>query len=128
MKVRNEKNIILTRTFDFSLLILSLYKILLNKNEFTLSKQILGSGTSFSAKIEEVIAAYFKEVFSTKMIIVNKEARETKYWLRLLEKSQLVEHFYLNHFNSIDSICSKVTAIIKSSKKTILSYNCIFNL
>lgn len=53
------------------------------------------------------------------MIIAYKEARETKYWLKLLDKSQTIEYNYSNYFNNIDSICNILTVIIKSSKNTI---------
>jgi four helix bundle protein len=119
MEGKKEDNIILTKTFDFSLSIIALYKILINKNEFILSKQILRSGTSIGANVEEAIGAHSKKDFVSKMIIAYKEARETKYWLRLLDKSQLIEHNYSNSFNDIDSICNILTAIIKSSKNTI---------
>jgi four helix bundle protein len=69
--------------------------------------------------VEEAIGAHSKKDFVSKMIIAYKEARETKYWLRLLDKSQLVEHNYSNYFNNVDSICNILTAIIKSSKNTI---------
>jgi four helix bundle protein len=119
MEGKKENNIILTKTFDFSLSIISLYKILIHKNEFILSKQILCSGTSIGANVEEAIGAHSKKDFVSKMIIAYKEARETKYWLRWFDKSQLVEHNYSNYFNNIDSICNILSAIIKRSKNTI---------
>ena len=57
------------------------------ENEFIISKQILRSATSIGANVEEAIAAQSKKDFIHKMSIASKEARETKYWLRLLDKS-----------------------------------------
>ena len=49
------------------------------------------SGTSIGANVEEAIAAQSKKDFINKLSIASKEARETKYWLNLLNKSELTE-------------------------------------
>ena len=61
------------------------------KKEFVLSKQILRSGTSIGANIEEAYQGESKSDFIHKLAIVNKEAFETHYWLRLLRDSGLLE-------------------------------------
>ena len=99
MKTENK---ILKLSFDFSLLTINLYKILINNKEFVLSKQLLMSGTSIGANIEEATAAQTKKDFITKMSIASKEARETRYWLKLLDKSKLVEIEYKPYLNSIE--------------------------
>jgi four helix bundle protein len=86
----DKDNIVLNKSFDFALEIIELYKILKSKNEFVISKQLLRSGTSIGANVEEATAAQSKKDFATKMSIASKEARETRYWLRLLNKSKLV--------------------------------------
>src|SRR3990170_2668595 len=75
------------RTFEFALLIIETYKYLVAKNEYILSKQLLRSGTSIGANVQEAQAAQSKKDFISKMTIASKEARETNYWLRLLAKS-----------------------------------------
>jgi len=108
--VKND-NIIAVKTFDFSLKIISLYVRLKSQNEFILSKQLLRSGTSIGANVEEAIAAQSRKDFISKMSIASKEARETKYWLRLLDKSELtnipiqeylveIEHIINNNKNN----------------------------
>ena len=82
-------NLIANKTFDFSLLVISLFIQLKKENEFIVSKQLLRCGTSIGANVEEAIAAQSKKDFINKLSIANKEARETKYWLRLLDKSEL---------------------------------------
>ena len=82
-------NLIADKTFDFALQIISFYIQLKSENEFILSKQLLRAGTSIGANVEEAIAAQSKKDFINKMSIASKEARETKYWLRLLDKSEL---------------------------------------
>jgi len=52
--------------------------------EFELSKQLLKSGTSIGANVEEAIGAQSKKDFINKLSIAYKEARETSYWIRLL--------------------------------------------
>jgi len=78
-----KKNIILDRTFDFSLDIIELYKILQENKEFVISRQLLRSATSIGANSEEGSAAQTKKDFITKMSIASKEARESRYWFRL---------------------------------------------
>jgi len=92
-------NIIQEMTFDFSLQLISLYKILVEKKEFVLSRQLLRSGTSIGANVEEATAAQSKRDFISKMAIASKEARETRYWLRLLEQSKLVDIEYSDYLS-----------------------------
>lgn len=127
MEGKKEDNINLKRTFDFSLSVIALCKILINRNESILSKQIFGLGKSIGVNVEVAPGAHFKNDFVSKMIIAFKEARETKYWLRWLDKSQLVEHNYSNYFNKVDSICNILTSIIKSSKNQFKNHKYIFN-
>jgi len=81
------------RTFKFALLIIALYKYLVLKKEYILSKQIMRSGTSIGANVEEAQAAQSKKDFISKMSIASKEARESKYWIRLLDKSGYLEGY-----------------------------------
>ena len=85
-------NIIQEKSFAFALRIIKLYQHLSKeKNEYVLSKQILRSGTSIGANIEEAIGAQSKKEFISKLSIGYKEARETHYWLRLFTESGLLE-------------------------------------
>ena len=56
-----------------------------------------------------------KKHFITKMSIASKEPRETRYWLKLLDKSKLVEIAYTPYLNSIEHIINIVTKIVKTS-------------
>ena len=109
-------NIILDKSFDFALSIIKLYKEMVAQNEYILSKQILRSGTSIGANIEEATAAISKKDFIAKMSISSKEARETRYWLRLIEKSDLVEIDVKNQLNDVEQIINILTAIVKTSQ------------
>ena len=104
------------RTFDFALQVIELYKFLNARNEYILSKQLLRSGTSVGANVEEAQAAQSRKDFISKMSIASKEARESKYWIRLLEKSN-----YLNDFNKKESLLSEINVIINIITKIVKS-------
>ena len=81
-----KENIIRNKTFDFALRIVKLSRFLIEeKNEYVLSRQILRSGTSIGANIEETIGGGTEKEFLHKLNISYREARETAYWLRLLQ-------------------------------------------
>jgi four helix bundle protein len=115
----DKDNVVLNKSFDFTLEIIELYKILKSKNEFVISKQLLRSGTSIGANVEEATPAQTKKDFVTKMSIASKEARETRYWLRLLNKSKLVEYDYKNYLNKIDELIRIITAIVKTAQSNL---------
>jgi len=80
-----QNNIIQEKSFAFAVRIVNLYKYLCEeKKEFVLSKQILRSGTSIGANIEESIGGQSDKDFFAKVSIAYKEVRETIYWLKLL--------------------------------------------
>lgn len=116
MKTENK---ILTLTFDFSIDIIGLYKVLTEQKEFVISKQLLRSATSIGANVEEGNAAQTKKDFITKMSIATKEARETKYWLRLLDKSKLVPLDYSHYLTTIEHIINIITKIVKTSQTAV---------
>ncbi len=115
----DKDNVVLNKSFDFALEIIELYKLLKSKNEFVISKQLLRSGTSIGANVEEATAAQTKKDFATKMAIASKEARETRYWLRLLNKSKLVDYDYKNYLNKIDELIRIITAIVKTAQSNL---------
>ena len=115
MKTENK---ILELSFEFSLQIIQLYKILVENKEFVISKQLLKSGTSIGANVEEAMAGQTRRDFITKLSIASKEARETRYWLRLLDKSKLVDLDYSPYLNSIEHIINILTKIVKTSQET----------
>ncbi len=85
-------NVIQEKSYAFALRIVKLYRYLCDeKKEFILSKQIMRSGTSIGANIEEAIGGQSDRDFLSKLSIAYKEARETHYWLRLLRDSNILE-------------------------------------
>ena len=108
-----KENITATKTFDFALSVVNLFVQLKKENEFIISKQILRPATSIGANVEEAIAAQSRKDFIHKMSIASKEARETKYWLRLLDKSNLTQIAVDNYLIEIEHIINIITKIIK---------------
>ena len=113
-----EENIILTKTYDFGLRILKLYLHLRkNKVEIGLCSQLLNSGTSIGANVEEAVGGSSRKDFINKLQTAYKEARETKYWLRLLKDSKLIERKLSDSFlKDCEEIIRILTSILNSSK------------
>ncbi len=117
LKMKKEENLIREKSYKFALEIIKLYKLLNVDNKgFVLAKQLLRSGTSIGANIEEAQAAQSKKDFLSKLSTANKEARETLYWLNLLNDSGYLEDFNNKDllFAEIDSIINILTKIIKT--------------
>ena len=113
-----KENIIQQKSFSFAIRIVKLYKYLISeKKEFVLSKQILRSGTSIGANIEESIGGRSDKEFLFKLEISYKEARETIYWLKLLKETDYIS---VTEFDSVffeaEEICKIVAKIIITLK------------
>ena len=113
-------NIILEKSFEFAIRVVKLYKHLHDdKKEYVLSKQLLRSGTSIGANINEAQAGQSKKDFIAKMAIASKEARESKYWIDLLIKTDYLnkdDKYVKTLVNDIDEIVKLLTSIVKSSQ------------
>jgi four helix bundle protein len=111
-----ENNIIQEKSFKFAVRAINAYKyIKKNKKEFVLSKQFLKSSTSIGANVEEAIGAQSKPDFYSKLSIAYKEARETKYWIKLMKETT-----YLSEAEA-DSLLSDVEEILKIIGKIQIS-------
>ena len=105
------------RAYAFSLDIIRLYQHIRSQNEFVLSKQVLRSGTSIGANIEEASAAQSRKDFIAKMSVASKEARETLYWLRLLRDSSIcTEKELAGTIEESEQIIKMLTAIVKTTQ------------
>ena len=101
-------NIIQIKSYDFAVRIVKLYKHLSQeKKEFVLSKQLLRSGTSIGANVEEAIGGQSRKDFYAKLTISYKEARESHYWIRLLNDTE-----YLTS-KEVDSLLFDIDEILK---------------
>lgn len=121
----NEKddNIIAQKSFAFAVRCVKLYKHLCystpNK-EFIISKQLLRSGTSIGANIEEALGGQSTADFVSKLSIAYKEARESSYWLRLLHATYYISD---NEYNSLLNDLNDITNIIAKIKITTTKNN-----
>ena len=115
------KNLVQEKSFEFAVSILKYYKQLKTQSEFAIANQLLRSGTSVGANIEEALGGSSKKDFINKMTIALKEARESKYWLRLIYESGIDKNVatLLTEANSLVNILSKIVKTSKDdSKKT----------
>jgi len=114
-------NIIAEKSFRFSIRIIRLYKKLIQKKEFTISRQLLRAATSIGANVEEALAASSKRDFLYKMTIASKESRETKYWLRLLHESNYTEDDISEYLPEADDLINILTKIVMTTTRNMES-------
>jgi len=106
------------RSFALALRIVELYKLLVDQREFVIARQLLRSGTSIGANVEEASAAQSRRDFLSKMSIASKEARETVYWLKLLTHSRLVALDIGPYMTEAEEVMRILTAIVKTTSST----------
>lgn len=119
LKMEEKDNVIQNKSFTFALGIVVLYKELIKQKEFVISKQLLRSGTSIGANIEEAIAGQSKKDFAHKMAIALKEARETRYWLKLLKEGNLADLDFDQYLVGVDEVIRILIKIIKTTNQNL---------
>jgi four helix bundle protein len=85
----SKSNPVREKSFKFALMTVSVCRKLQADHEYVISKQLMRSGTSVGANIEEAVSAESRRDFLHKMNIALKEAREAHFWLRLLDASEI---------------------------------------
>jgi four helix bundle protein len=106
----NEKSVIHVKSYSFAIRIVKLYQYLIKeRKEYSLAKQILKSGTSIGANIEEATGGYSKKEFLSKLSISYREARETHYWLRILFDTNYIDK---KLFESLLKDCEEILRIL----------------
>lgn len=111
-----QENLIVDLSYQFALEIVAAARLMRERKEYDLASQLWRSGTSIGANVEEAQAAQSRADFRSKMSIAAKEARESRYWLRLARDSRILqkdEVFPL--LEKIESIHKILTSIVKSS-------------
>lgn len=112
-----KEGITLHKSRKFAIRVVKLYKYLCeNKKEFVLSKQLLRSGTSIGANLNEATYAISKKDFLSKVYISLKETSETLYWLELLFETEYVTQ---TEYNSLKKDCEELLKLLQSTTKTI---------
>ena len=105
------ENIILKKTIEFSLAIIEYAELLEQQRKFVIGGQLLRSGTSIGANVHEAISGESKRDFIHKLSIALKEAKETSYWLNLLNDSKYIS---IEQFNDLNASCSEIIRIHNS--------------
>ena len=112
-------------SIKFALRIIKLHDYLKNeKGDFTISRQLLRSGTSIGANIAEAQGCQSDADFIAKLHISLKESRETEYWLYLLvESGRITQEEYISISSNLNSIISLLVTTLKSTKARISKLN-----
>ncbi|WP_198341825.1 four helix bundle protein [Oceanisphaera avium] len=117
------ENNVQSKSFKFAVRIVKLYQHLSKEQrEYVLSKQLLRSGTSIGANVNEAQAGQSKADFTAKMSIASKEARETKYWLELLCETDYLDKsqpHVLSLLEQSEELIKILTAIVKVSQQNL---------
>ena len=112
-----KRNVIKEKSFLFAIEIVGLYKVLAERKEFVLSKQVLRSGTLIGANVRESEHAQSKADFIHKLSISLKEANETEYWLDLLYETKYITQIEFENLKpKIIELLKLLTSIINTSK------------
>jgi four helix bundle protein len=115
-------NAILDKSFAFAIRIIKLHKWLHKKHIdiAPLAKQVLRSGTSIGANAEEADAAFTKKEFASKLGISLKEAKETRYWLRLLHATEYIdEAMFTSLHTDTNELIRLLIAILKTTRENL---------
>ncbi len=114
-------SVVRNKSFAFAIRIVKFYQLLsVNKNEFTISRQLLRSGTSVGALIREAQYAESGADFKHKLSIAQKEINETLYWLELLRETNYVtQDLFESLHNDATEIIKLLTSILKTIKGSV---------
>ena len=112
-------NPIREKSFAFAITVIRLFKRLQSAREFVVSNQLLKSGTSIGANVEEAMAASSRRDFLHKMSISSKEARESVYWLRLIDQSDLAPDIDVGaELEDAQELVRLLTSIVKTTRES----------
>ena len=122
MKMKSkEENIIATKSYDFAVRCVKLYKYLcVEKHDYTIGKQLLRCGTSIGANVKEALRGYSKADFTAKMSISLKEASETEFWLELLRDTEYITE---SQAESMLADCVEIIKLLMAIIKTAQNNN-----
>ncbi|HWB26964.1 MAG TPA: four helix bundle protein [Chitinophagaceae bacterium] len=112
-----KQSIIAEKSYLFAIRIIKLHLFLCNKEKYLLSlcNQLLTAGTSIGANVEEALGGFSRKEFSAKMAIAYKEAREAKYWIRLMKDTDILELKIANSFlKDIEELTKILSSIVKA--------------
>ncbi|MEA3493189.1 MAG: four helix bundle protein [Candidatus Margulisiibacteriota bacterium] len=104
------------RTYRFALEMVKFSRILLRNSEIRdIGRQIIRSGTSIGANVEEADGARSRKEFGNKTTIARNEAKETAYWLRLIINSKSLNNAAnIEKAKMLLSECNELVKILSS--------------
>jgi len=109
------------RAYQFALDVIRLYRALQVQNEYVLSKQLVRAGTSIGASVEEATAAQNRKDFTAKMTKASRDAREARYWLRLLMDSRIRDKIdFSEALAKVDELVKILVATVKSGQNQLI--------
>lgn len=116
-----KESLVLAKSLDFGVRIMRFYRFLMDeRKEFIVSKQICRSGTSIGANISEALSAESDLDFIHKLSISQKEINETKYWLMLLLRSEIItKPMYDSLLNDCEQLRKMIASIILTKKNNM---------
>ena len=106
------------KSFEFALKVLRIANRLRQQREYVISDQLARAGTSIGSNVEEAQAGQSRKDFLSKMAIASKEARETKYWLRLIDKSGIAGVDVHKELDDVEELIRILTAIVKTAGRS----------
>ena len=114
----NGSNIVKDKAERFAIRIVKCSRYIRDKQrEYSLADQLLRSGTSIGANLNEAEFAQSKADFITKLSISLKEAAETKFWLKLLHETDLLEDkMFYSMYTDVKDIISLLVTILRKLK------------
>lgn len=120
-----KENLIVDKTYAFAIRIVKLYKYLsVEYHEYHLSVQLLKSGTSIGANTVEGNSGQSKKDFISKLSISLKEAKETRFWLRLLHDTDYInDKMFESLVHDCDEIIMILNKILITIKKNLAEEN-----
>lgn len=110
-----------SRSFDFAVRVVELYKVLSGeRKEFVLSRQLLRSGTSIGANVAEALSSFSPKEYASKFSIARKEAAETIYWLDLLYQTKyLTQEEYSTLYEDAVILMKMISATVITMQKRL---------
>ena len=116
------ENVLLDKSYAFALIIVKIGYSLIERKEFILSKQLIRSGTSICANAEEAVGALTTKEFHNRMSISYREARECKYWLRLLRDTNWIDdsnaHPILEEIEELLKILGSILKTLRTKRNS----------
>ena len=109
------ESLVKQKSYDFALEVIKLCARLKDRKHFELSSQLIRSGTSIGANVEEALAGRSRKDFFAKTSIASKEARETNYWLRLIRDADIFDgRECRNLLDASEELIKMLTNIVKT--------------